>query len=179
MDAPMFDIQSANPNLLKVLRPLRTAQMLKEQMGHLLAFVQACSMPKAPHVVAVIGSLEGFDPQRYSLKQLIDLNAGDLIVDLEEEVLDLKTHVVECPVRTRSPKKSWRETDYGVQHCQAKGYICEMCKNSTPFFSYEMEIAQQCPGCRSFFHRTCYSGEQRCPKCARIRMREERKQQNA
>lgn len=54
--------------------------------------------------------------------------------------------------------------------CKAKGFICEYCSHDVPIFPFNLDMTIQCPGCKSYFHKLCYSPSS-CPRCKRLRKR--------
>lgn len=115
--------------------------------------------------------LVGFDPEKFSLRELLDLNMGSLIDRLARQRTELRAHVLQCQVRDGWPSGRLLTGPSRAQRCQAKGHICEICQDPTPFYSFDLDIAVQCPNCLGFFHQVCFD-ENACPRCLRRRMRE-------
>ncbi|KAL7979694.1 hypothetical protein Chor_004852 [Crotalus horridus] len=93
----------------------------------------------------------------YSLQDLVDVNAGRLSCSLTEIHTLFAKHI----------KLDW------LQRCQAKGFVCELCKEGDVLFPFDSHTSM-CMDCSAVFHRDCfYDNSTTCPKCARLSLRKE------
>ncbi|KAI5098491.1 differentially expressed in FDCP 8-like, partial [Silurus meridionalis] len=54
------------------------------------------------------------------------------------------------------------------QRCQAKGFVCELCKEGDILFPFDSHTSV-CHDCSAVFHRDCYyDNSTTCPRCARM-----------
>jgi run domain Beclin-1 interacting cysteine-rich containing protein len=69
------------------------------------------------------------NPYMYSLQDLFKTKSGDLMKVLEPIVINLRDHVLRCPL------------------CSAKGFFCEICNNTKDIiFPFELETTSVCQG---------------------------------
>ena len=61
--------------------------------------------------------------------------------------------------------------------CTLKGFYCEICKSSQILYPFDTDFTKRCEKCKTVFHSKCYIetyDEISCPKCLRIKSREEK-----
>ena len=88
----------------------------------------------------------------YSLNDLYDIKQGQLLPELQKAHDRWEQHIrQECEL------------------CQAKGFICEICKDRSIIYPFDQGITE-CAECKAVFHASCLEAADRCPKCVRIEM---------
>jgi hypothetical protein len=131
----------------------------KVQLGHLQDFGKACTGAMQT-LRRLLGSkvhlMNG--TELYSLNDLVDLQSGELTRFLTHTIETMAQHITkECA------------------RCVGRGFVCELCQDCEPFYSFEILKAIQCRRCSTFFHRKCWRkqniNEHSCPKCARLKRR--------
>ncbi|KAJ8030435.1 Run domain Beclin-1-interacting and cysteine-rich domain-containing protein [Holothuria leucospilota] len=153
---PHFNIGDINPHLYRKVRTLQTCQDFRSQLFSLKDFIRTCRLTERslfsqydqepPHLLS--------ETETYSMADLIRVRSGDMEKTLSRLVQQGLQHVANCEL------------------CQAKGFICEICKNEEDIiFPYELTKTLQCPECGSCYHRACYDEISECPKCTRIKKR--------
>lgn len=148
---PSYCIEAINPQLYEIAKPLGKARAIKKQLEHILTYLSTCSTQKSARVQHILKKLRNFDPVKYSMSELAEVEDGTYVTNISEYNRDLTQHIFECEL------------------CRAKGFICEICKDEKPFFSFE-PVAKQCDECKQFFHQDCYINASKCPKCERVRL---------
>ncbi|NWY05421.1 DEFI8 protein, partial [Nothoprocta ornata] len=117
--------------------------------------------------------------EMYSLQDLIDVEAGRLGCSLTDIHTLFAKHIkLDCEV-------SWGEggrwgaaprrplTARPPQRCQAKGFVCELCKEGDVLFPFDSH-SSVCADCSAVFHRDCYyDNSTTCPRCARLSLRKQ------
>ena len=101
----------------------------------------------------------------YSLQDLIDIEAGRLSCSLTEIHTLFAKHIkLDCEVgRPRlqlTPWGGWRGPGRAplgpscppFQRCQAKGFVCELCKEGDVLFPFDSHTSV-CTDCSAVFHR--------------------------
>lgn len=56
--------------------------------------------------------------------------------------------------------------------CKGRGHICEVCSNDQALYPFESN-AVTCEECKGVFHKTCFNRKDNCPKCIRLKKRDE------
>lgn len=57
------------------------------------------------------------------------------------------------------------------QLCQARGFMCEICRKQEVIFPWDIKNVVRCSSCHSCHHIKCYQRQLVCPKCVRINNR--------
>ena len=77
--------------------------------------------------------ISAFDPMHYSMKELVELHEGTLIDFVTGLNKEMTAHVFSCDL------------------CKAKGFICEICRDRKPLYSFQTQLAEPCPSMFLFF----------------------------
>ncbi|XP_051830700.1 differentially expressed in FDCP 8 homolog isoform X2 [Antechinus flavipes] len=84
---------------------------------------------------------------------------------LRQDILLMKPYFITC--------KEAMEARLLLQRCQAKGFVCELCKEGDVLFPFDSHTSV-CTDCSAVFHRDCYyDNSTTCPKCARLNLRKQ------
>jgi len=105
----------------------------------------------------ILRSLQVFDPVQFSMSDLVRTAEGSLVTEFTDFCFELTQHVLEC------------------EHCKEKGIICEICQDPRPFHPFQLGISIQCPDCKVFFHRACFTKLDKCPRCEQGQSQQQKK----
>ncbi|KJE97004.1 differentially expressed in FDCP 8 [Capsaspora owczarzaki ATCC 30864] len=157
---PILLVERVNPKLFNYVEELRDAKKLREQLCSMRGFIVTCrNATKLISKKSLTGRMHLIESSTlYSLQDLLDLNAGTLLPRLEKFRATFFKHITSV-----------------CELCQAKGFICESCEDSTVLYPFQQDTAA-CPRCFTVMHRACYNPDH-CPKCERIERRKQQEQQ--
>lgn len=106
----------------------------------------------------------------YSLQDLIDISSGRLSCSLTEIHTTFAKHIkLDCEVSSSVQHRPAREVTFArtltiacvyVQRCQAKGFVCELCKEGDILFPFDSHTSV-CHECSAVFHRFVNSASKR------------------
>ncbi|CAF1237855.1 unnamed protein product [Rotaria sp. Silwood1] len=155
---PTFNLNDLNSKLYEKSKQLRLIDELRWSLFYLRHYILTCRFAKEKNLQQILQKLPTYmytDPYIYSIQDLFKTKSGDLIKVLEPIVINLREHVLTCPL------------------CYAKGFICEICMNDKDIiFPFDLDITSVCPVCQSCFHFQCHENKQyHCPKCQRNKSR--------
>ncbi|CAF0939960.1 unnamed protein product [Rotaria sordida] len=155
---PTFNLNDLNPKLYEKSKQLRIIDELRWSLFYLRHYILTCRFAEEKNYQQILQKLSSYiytDPYIYSIQDLYKIKSGDLIKVLEPMVINLREHVLTCPL------------------CYAKGFICEICMNDKDIiFPFDLDITSVCPVCQSCFHFQCHENRQyHCPKCQRNKSR--------
>lgn len=154
LSEPLFNIEDINNNLYRKVRQLEQSRMLRTQLFYLKNFMNACR--KAEDIQDILkkgNQYISYEPHVYSLNDFIQVKSGDFVKYLRQLVNPCLEHVKQCIL------------------CQAKGFICEICrKDKDIIFPFQLDKVVLCQVCGCCFHKKCYKNV-KCPKCERIAKR--------
>ncbi|XP_058608366.1 differentially expressed in FDCP 8 homolog isoform X4 [Onychostoma macrolepis] len=89
---------------------------------------------------------------------------------LRQDILLMKPYFITC--------KEAMEARLLLHKCQAKGFMCELCKEGDILFPFDNHTSV-CHDCFAVFHRDCYyDNSTTCPRCARMLERQHEESQN-
>lgn len=155
---PLFNLNDINSGLYKKIKALDTVRALREQLNHMKNLLRTCRLSK--EVLDQFDMLPGHLTEDFHLFSLNDLSAvrnGNLAPKLRDLLRLGSNHVKDCML------------------CQAKGFICEFCGNDKDIiFPYELNKCLRCDDCHACYHKTCFKGGKKCPRCMRLAERRER-----
>ena len=143
---PLLCVSAINAQLFNSVRALRHVRLLRLQLAYIREFVESCR--QRGELIALASAMPHFldNTETYSLADLAAIEQGALQQSLMRLVEAYARHVTrDCNV------------------CRGRGYVCEVCADPRPVYSFEILRAVQCTGCRAFFHRACYD-QRTCPK---------------
>lgn len=121
-------------------------------------YLSVCRLSQSSHLLWKLGDRHHLidTTHMYSLQDLVDIHGGEL------------------------PSFLQTVTDLFIEHikdaceiCRGRGHICEICGNNEIIFPFEAGTVT-CKNCNAVFHRVCWTRKKEsCPKCARLRSKEE------
>ncbi|KAI8035929.1 hypothetical protein M5D96_011360 [Drosophila gunungcola] len=97
----------------------------------------------------------------YSIADLALIQRGVLCQQLQKAFKLGEAHVLKCRL------------------CHLKGFICEICQSPRVLYPFHISTTFRCLTCGAVFHAECLNDKQPCPKCDRIRKREDQALQEA
>lgn len=155
---PLINLEKLNPRLFSLVHELNLVRRLRQELVGMRRYLLVCRVATESHLLWRNGDsphlIEGVE--LYSLQDLVDTNSGELPSKLHT-IVDLFTkHIkVECEI------------------CRGRGHICEICSNDEVLFPFDA-TAYVCGDCNAVLHKHCFSRKGCCPRCERIKVREER-----
>lgn len=100
------------------------------------------------------------DSEMFSLRDLVEINAGTLVPQLESAINIFIKHIKQdCAI------------------CSGQGYICELCDDKDVVFPFD-PVVISCPKCHWVHHKSCWTKKQICPKCQRIEKRNQQSKES-
>uniref|UniRef100_A0A8C4R774 Rubicon autophagy regulator n=1 Tax=Eptatretus burgeri TaxID=7764 RepID=A0A8C4R774_EPTBU len=151
---PLFHVQAVNPNIYQKAKALSVVWDLRKRLVPLNNLLKLCRFASSlREQFSALPSHLTNELHVYSLGELMDARSGMLALRLQPLLPASTQHIESC------------------QLCQARGFICEFCKNPTDIlFAFQLEKCSQCPDCSACFHRTCFHAST-CPRCPRLAAR--------
>jgi hypothetical protein len=158
---PVIDIAEANPKLFAIVQELVEVAEHRANLMLMKKYLTLCRIALEEKLLLHLISRQHFvdGPHLYSLQDLADVKSGSLLTFLTRVTGIFAEHIRGCVL------------------CNAKGFICEICKEGEILFPFDKEAAV-CPGCEGAFHRQCYRQQEDCPRCARLRAKKALKKAN-
>ncbi|XP_066911215.1 pleckstrin homology domain-containing family M member 1-like [Clytia hemisphaerica] len=160
-EEPLFHMDELNPKLYEHIASLQEVKTLRQQLQYVKEYIQTCRNEIAEDFRIRLWPREYLcdDIHQYSLLDLIQVHSGQLSHHLKKVIAQFTKHIYKCTL------------------CCQKGFICEYCNDTQIIYPFQIDIAVQCPGCLSTFHRVCRQ-DKRCPKCVRIHLRTQSSQKD-
>lgn len=151
---PLFNVNDLNPRLYRRAHCLEKICFLRIQLFYLKDFLLNCRFAKelADSILNERNYIY-MEHDVYSLQDFIDAKSGELGIRLKEIVNSATNHVKDC------------------QLCQARGFVCEVCRSQEIIYPWELDKVVRCGNCGACFHNICYSPKLACPRCIRISRR--------
>uniref|UniRef100_A0A6A7FR86 Differentially expressed in FDCP 8 homolog B-like n=1 Tax=Hirondellea gigas TaxID=1518452 RepID=A0A6A7FR86_9CRUS len=146
---PLLELGTLNPHLFVLLQELCEVKKLREDLMLMKQYLCSCRAAVESKLLRRLSSRPHFvdNPQLYSLQDLVDLNTGVLLPELEAVHQEYSNHIKhECKV------------------CQGRGHICLNCKDTDVLFPFDQQ-AVQCSACYAVMHIQCYNLHRSCAKC--------------
>ncbi|RWS24372.1 run domain Beclin-1 interacting and cysteine-rich containing protein-like isoform X1, partial [Leptotrombidium deliense] len=158
---PLFNLYDLNRNLYKKVKLLNRITELRVQLICLKDYIYTCKKRDTILLKYIAFEAKHFlksDIHVYSLRDLIDIKMKLSLVDkCNNLVTESVKHISKC------------------SHCQAKGFICEICSANTDkwelLFPFEVGRVKQCNVCSACYHIKCFHNFAKCLKCERIKRR--------
>ncbi|KAF3694401.1 Protein RUBCNL-like [Channa argus] len=150
---PLFDLTCVGKTLYSRVKELDKLRELQEQLQGIRKLLKACRLSGS--VMTEFEQLPAHlteQPHVFSMDDLFRVKKGQLVVQARAVVNVAIDHVENCKL------------------CQARGFICEFCRERDIIFPFQTDVCKRCPACRTCFHKNCFAGK-KCPKCARIQSR--------
>ncbi|XP_041114899.1 protein associated with UVRAG as autophagy enhancer-like isoform X2 [Polyodon spathula] len=153
---PLFNVSCISKSLYTKVKELDKFRELQEQLIIIKKLLKSCR--------ASVSLLQEFEqlPEHltqeqhlFSMDDFMKIKRGVLVPQAKGLLKTALSHIENCEL------------------CQAKGFICEICRNNDVLFPFQTDICKRCAVCKACFHKDCFRFEQ-CPKCTRIETRENR-----
>lgn len=149
-----IDIEECNAKLFVYVQNLSLARKLRQNLVHMRQYLDECRLASAEKLVEhQIGARQRYliqSPRMYSMADLLAVESGSLIDQLNRVVHVFDTHIRKCDI------------------CTGKGYLCEICGNNEVMFPYD-DGGLQCEECMAMYHRACWIRKNlTCTKCIRM-----------
>lgn len=151
---PLFNVLDLNSSLYRQVRELQRVRLLRIALFYLKDFIFSCRCTGTlQNVIKEEPSHIYTDPDCYSISDFINVKNGKLFKTLTVLVKHCENHVNHC------------------QLCQARGFMCEICRKQEVIFPWDIKNVVRCSSCHSCHHIKCYQRQLVCPKCVRINNR--------
>lgn len=156
LNMPCISILMFTDEVVQRSRELKTLKLLVEQLRHIRQFIEVCRHKDAHYQKLNDQNINYLmQSSMLTLQEVVDCIKGDFLKHLSSCTNKLKKHIKrECTI------------------CKLRGHFCEICKDATVIYSFDIENVIQCNGCKNIFHLGCWvkndleSGVS-CPKCLR------------
>uniref|UniRef100_A0A915PM17 Phorbol-ester/DAG-type domain-containing protein n=1 Tax=Setaria digitata TaxID=48799 RepID=A0A915PM17_9BILA len=153
---PIFNILKLNPRLVNYVDQLDRINKIRHNILLMKCYFMCCKAARKQRILQKLRHRQHFveNSNMYSLMDLIDLYQGRLLPDIEGIIQMYMEHITkDCPV------------------CKGKGFICELCEDTTVIFPFSENVAV-CHDCLATFHLDCFNRKsKRCPRCLRRKSR--------
>ncbi|XP_033864223.3 protein associated with UVRAG as autophagy enhancer-like isoform X2 [Acipenser ruthenus] len=153
---PLFNVSCINTSLYTKVKELDKFRELQEQLIIIKKLLKSCRVS-----VSLLQEFEQLpehltqEQHLFSMDDFMKIKRGVLIPQAKGLLKTALSHVENCEL------------------CQARGFICEICRNNDVLFPFQTDICKRCAVCKACFHKDCFRFEQ-CPKCTRIQTRQNR-----
>ncbi|KAH8401950.1 hypothetical protein KR009_008803 [Drosophila setifemur] len=180
---PFLDMQLLNPGIYFATDAMAELQSLRIRLNFIRAYLYTCAPTSIDLLQSHFSGREYLYEHihQYSISDLALIQRGVLCQQLQKAFKLGEAHVLKCRM------------------CQLKGFICEICQSPrvlypfhirttfrvsplvklNPFHEINCFLPFQCLTCGAVFHAECLNEKQPCPKCERIRKREDQGLQEA
>lgn len=154
---PLINLEKLNPKLFSFVHELNLVRRLRQELMGMRKYLLVCRKATEDHLlwkhVDIPHLINTSD--MYSLQDLVDTNSGELPSKLHTLVDIFTKHIkVECEI------------------CRGRGHICEICSNDEILYPFDA-TAYICNECNVVLHKHCFSRKNACPKCVRIKFRQD------
>ncbi|XP_041128659.1 protein associated with UVRAG as autophagy enhancer-like isoform X2 [Polyodon spathula] len=153
---PLFNVSCFSKSIYTKVKELDKFRELQEQLIIIKKLLKSCRVS-----VSLMQEFEQLpehltqEQHLFSMDDFMKIKRGILVPQAKGLLKTALSHVENCEL------------------CQAKGFICEICRNNDVLFPFQIDICKRCAVCKACFHKDCFRFEQ-CPKCIRIQTRENR-----
>lgn len=151
---PFIDLQLLNPNYTTIHRFKRLLNF-RVQLKAMGSFMITCDAV-ANEFKEKLNYRDYFytSTHKYSIADMEILGDGQLEKMFKSVVEWSRAHILTCPL------------------CSQKGFICEICNDSTIIYPFDVDSTFQCDSCKALYHLLCFSSAEPCKKCERKKQRE-------
>ncbi|GAB6019672.1 pleckstrin y domain containing, M (with RUN domain) member 1 [Chamberlinius hualienensis] len=156
-DEPLVDIRQLNSHLYSISPEMKEIQLLRTQLNYLRSYLFTCRESVAEEMRRKMWPRDYMYEHihLYSFKDLMFIQSRSLAQQLQKVVTFASKHVTDCEL------------------CRQKGFICEICQNPKVIYPFELGHIFRCETCLAVYHSECMADSRRCPKCERIRKRDD------
>ncbi|XP_045464923.1 differentially expressed in FDCP 8 homolog [Harmonia axyridis] len=153
---PIINLESLNPKLFNFVHELNLLGRLRNDLYGMRKYLLVCRIANEDHLlwkeIDVPHLLE--TTNMYSLQDLVDVHSGEIFIKIQTWIDTFTKHIkVDCEI------------------CKGRGHICEVCSNDQPLYPFESN-AVTCEDCHGVFHKNCFNRKNNCPKCIRLKERD-------
>ncbi|GBM74630.1 Pleckstrin y domain-containing family M member 3 [Araneus ventricosus] len=154
---PLLDIKVLNPAVYTAVEEMAQMQLLRTQLTFLYGYICTCKASIVEELRKRVWPREYLyeHVHLYSVSDLLEIASGALPQFLLKVIAFARKHVLNC------------------QLCVGKGFMCERCVSDKPIFPFDVETTYRCDKCLAVYHDTCMNASMSCPKCERIRKRQQ------
>ncbi|XP_011505581.1 PREDICTED: differentially expressed in FDCP 8 homolog [Ceratosolen solmsi marchali] len=154
---PVLLLEELNKKLFTLVPDLSLIKRLREELQMMKQYLVVCSEASNQGLPWKSGlrthMLESNN--NYSIKDLIDLQTGVLMDEIQFAHNAMRSHITET-----------------CELCKARGHLCEICGNDEIIYPWDAS-ATKCRICLTVYHHLCRSKRNKhCPKCLRIQQRQ-------
>lgn len=153
LNKAVMRIQDVNPMLFNYVEELSEVKKLREEILIMKKYLLLCKTAMNERFLLMLKDRQHFveNSDVYSMQDFLDVQSDKLLGEL---------------ATTHSAWAQHIKTD--CQLCQARGFICELCGDSSETLFPFDSIATVCSQCSYVLHRHCFvkKGSQ-CPRCER------------
>lgn len=158
-DRVHVNIDKENDQLYSFVEELQQIRKLRMDVLRMKVYLSCCPEASGERLLLRLQSRQHFveNADEYTLHDLVEISSGHLIDSLTEIHADYAKHIKLDCIR-----------------CQAKGFICEICKMGNPLFPFD-SLAASCVKCGAVYHKDCFSLQRDslgCLRCLRIDKKE-------
>ncbi|KAH8358258.1 hypothetical protein KR084_010691 [Drosophila pseudotakahashii] len=160
---PFLDMQLLNPRIYFASDAMAELQSLRIRLNFIRAYLYTCAPSSIELLQNQFAGREYLYEHihLYSIADLSLIQRGVLCQQLQKAYKVGEGHVLKCRL------------------CQLKGFICEICQSPRVLYPFHISTTFRCLTCGAVFHAECLNDKQPCPKCERIRKREDQGLQEA
>lgn len=153
---PDIAVEEYNAKLFVYVQNLSLARKLRQNLVYMRQYLDECRLATATKLVDHHVGAQRYliqSPRMYSMADLVAVESGSLIEQLNRMVHAFDSHIRKCDI------------------CTGKGYLCEICGNNEVMFPYD-DGGLQCDKCMAMYHRACWVRKNlTCTKCVRMAIR--------
>ncbi|XP_033152357.1 uncharacterized protein LOC117135904 [Drosophila mauritiana] len=160
---PFLDMQLLNPRIYFASDAMAELQSLRIRLNFIRAYLYTCAPSSIELLQNQFAGREYLYEHihLYSIADLALIQRGVLCQQLQKAFKLGEAHVLKCRL------------------CHLKGFICEICQSPRVLYPFHISTTFRCLACGAVFHAECLNEKQPCPKCERIRKREDQGLQEA
>lgn len=163
-ERPVLPLERLNPKLFTLVPDLSTVKRYREEMQMMKQYLVLCAEATNQGLPWRVGLRTHLidSPGSYSIKDLVDLQNGNLIEEIRSAHEAMENHITkQCEL------------------CKVRGHLCEICGNNEIIYPWAAN-AIVCRECTAVYHRVCWNKRNHeCPRCLRLKERRRRSSQDA
>ncbi|KAF2363057.1 putative zinc-RING and/or ribbon [Trinorchestia longiramus] len=171
---PLFYPSAINPSLYSPNTPFNQFRLYRLQLIYCLPYIYSCSRAARESRLArsLCPAHWRSDCEVVTLQELLSIKLGTGLARTPKGLQPADGDSVLQTIQYITTQC----LDH-VSHCQAcqgRGFICEVCKDDTPIFPFELATVRVCAECSACTHYRCIPTQ-----CSRCKIRKEKKMRNA
>ncbi|XP_073182300.1 pleckstrin homology domain-containing family M member 1 isoform X9 [Lepidochelys kempii] len=148
---PLINLKLVNESLYAHVERMSRICRSREQLKLLGDYLIMCRSGALKELSKRLGYRDYLleSPHKYSVADLRQIADGIFEVYLQSLIQFASHHVYNCDL------------------CTQRGFICQMCNDSSIIFPFEFDTTTRCRDCKTVFHRCCQDSMKSCPRCER------------